>query len=72
MTIRNLRNSLGAALALIRRFAPAAVLFSAFVFAEGGLKWIGVLGFVPLAVALIEPRCACGGRSPTEVALRVM
>ena len=45
------------------RLLPAAALFSAFFALEGGLRWIGLLGVVPLALALAGvPGCACAAR----------
>jgi len=45
------------------RLLPAAALFSAFFALEGGLRWIGLLGVVPLALALAgAPGCACAAR----------
>jgi hypothetical protein len=45
------------------RLAPAAALFSAFFALEGGLRWIGLFGFVPLALAFAGlPGCACAAR----------
>ena len=49
---------------LARRFAPAAVLFSAFFALDGNLKWIGLLGIIPLIAAIAAPRCGCGGADP--------
>ena len=42
-----------------RRLAPAVVLFSLFFAFEGGLRWLGLLGFVPLALTL-SGGCGCG------------
>jgi hypothetical protein len=45
------------------RLMPAAALFSAFFALEGGLRWIGLLGFLPLALVLAgAPGCACAAR----------
>ena len=45
------------------RLIPAAALFSAFFALEGNLRWIGLLGFLPLALALARaPGCACAAR----------
>jgi hypothetical protein len=45
------------------RLAPAAALFSAFFALEGGLRWIGLFGFVPLLLAFANlPGCACAAR----------
>ncbi len=45
------------------RLAPAVALFSAFFALEGSLRWIGLFGFVPLALAFAGlPGCACAAR----------
>lgn len=45
------------------RLIPAGAVFSAFFALEGGLRWIGLLGVVPLALALAgAPGCACAAR----------
>ena len=54
---------LALALTWTLRLAPAAALFSAFFALEGGLRWIGLFGFVPLALAFAGlPGCACAAR----------
>lgn len=51
------------ALTWVLRLAPAVALFSAFFALEGGLRWIGLFGFVPLALAFAGlPGCACAAR----------
>ena len=56
-------NWLAFALTWTLRLAPAAALFSAFFALEGGLRWIGLFGFVPLALTFAGlPGCACAAR----------
>ncbi len=43
----------------IRRLAPSLVLFSLFFAFEDGLRWLGLLGLVPLALVLLGGS-ACG------------
>ena len=46
---------------------PAAVLFSMAFALEGGLRWMGLLGFIPLALAFVPGCTACGGRRACSV-----
>ncbi|MCP4327748.1 MAG: hypothetical protein GY791_04845 [Alphaproteobacteria bacterium] len=50
------------AIALAWRLIPAAVLFSLFFVFPGSLMWLGLLGFIPLALALTGRGCGCGRR----------
>ena len=50
------------AFALAWRLVPAAALFSLFFVFEGGLEWLGLFGFLPLALALTGKGCGCGHR----------
>ncbi len=44
------------------RLLPAVVLFSLFFAFEGGLKWLGLLGIVPLFLATRRDCPSCGFR----------
>ena len=58
--MRKALDRLALALTWAFRLIPAVVLFSAFFALEGGLRWIGLFGFVPLALAFAGlPGCAC-------------
>lgn len=53
------------------RLIPAVALFSAFFALDGNLRWIGLLGFIPLALALARvPGCACAARGKDTPAFR--
>jgi hypothetical protein len=49
------------------RLVPAVALFSAFFALEGDLRWIGLFGFVPLALTAGLPGCACAARGRPAV-----
>jgi len=50
------------ALAVAWRLIPAVALFSLFLAFDDGLAWLGLLGFIPLALALTGIGCGCGSR----------
>ena len=53
------------------RLIPAAALFSAFFVEDGNLRWIGLLGFIPLALALARaPGCGCAAPGKGEPTFR--
>lgn len=53
------------------RLIPAAALFSAVFALDGSLRWIGLLGLIPLALALAPvPGCACTSRGTNTSAFR--
>ena len=61
--MRKALDRLALALTWAFRLIPAVALFSAFFALEGGLRWIGLFGFVPLALAFAGlPGCACAAR----------
>ena len=46
------------------RLTPAAALFSLFFVMEADLRWLGVLGFLPLVFAFRDDCPACSLRKP--------
>lgn len=44
------------------RLAPAAAFLSLLIVLDGGLRWLGVLGIVPLFLALRTDTMRCGPR----------
>lgn len=49
---------------LLRAAVPAAVFFSLAFALEGGLRWLGLFGFLPLLLAAGGvPSCGCDARA---------
>lgn len=50
---------LGSALLFVLKLLPAAVIFVLFFSFEGNLRWLGLLGFIPLALVFCKGCTAC-------------
>ncbi len=62
MTLGGILRILGLAVDWTLRLAPAAAFFSLLFVLDGGLRWLGVLGVVPLFLALRTDTMHCGPR----------
>lgn len=53
------------------RLIPAVTLFSVFFALDGGLRWIGLFGLIPFALAFSGlPGCACAARGTQRAGFR--
>ena len=50
---------LGTAFMFVMKLLPAAVIFTLFLSFEGNLRWLAVLGFIPLALVFCKGCTAC-------------
>lgn len=50
---------LGAAFVFCMKLLPAAVIFTLFLSFEGNLRWLAVLGFIPLVLVFCKGCNAC-------------
>ncbi len=50
---------LGSVFVIFMKLLPAAVIFTLFFSFEGHLRWLGVLGFIPLFLAFSKGCTAC-------------
>ena len=50
---------LGSVFVFCMKLLPAAVIFALFFSFEGNLRWLGLLGFIPLALAFNKGCTSC-------------
>jgi len=50
---------LGKAFTILMKLLPAAVIFTLLFSLEGNLRWLGLLGFIPLALAFCKGCTSC-------------